>query len=768
MRFGQDGGWFSPLFGLRPGRYAVLVLLAGALAAAGAAQGQTATETVVLSFANFPKGANPYAPLLRGTDGGLYGTTYEGGAENAGTVFELGAAGYKVLYSFKGGADGANPYSGVIQDSSGDLYGTTYQGGAANAGVVYRVTPSGQEKVLYSFTGGADGGHPYAGVLADSASTLYGTASTGGAGNAGVVYKVTLSGQETVLYSFTGKADGGNPYGGVMADAEGDLYGTTYGGGADLAGVVYKLTPSGTETVLHTFGKANEGGKPTAGVVRDSAGDFYGTAATVVYKLGAGGQYTVMAHLDCPTGGDAWAGVVLDAAGNIYGTTGVELPACLESSPALFGVVFKVDTAGQLKALYRFPGPPKMQNAVGNGPNAGVVLDSEGSLYGATPYSGAGGMVYKLDAAGQESALYSFSAARGGTEPIAGVIRGSTGNLYGTTRSGGAANEGAVYKADATGHETVLYSFLGGSDGADPESAVALDSAGNVYGTTRGGGAADAGVVYKVDTTGQETVLHTFTGGADGGLPNGVVLDADGNIYGTTLAGGAASQTGVQEGVVFKVDPSGQETVLYSFTGLSDGGAPIGGVIRDPAGELYGTTSEGGLGAGVIYRLSPSGDETVLYTFTGGSDGGSPFGGVTFDPAGNLYGTASGYGGPHGGGVVFELDTAGQYAVLYTFTGGDDGSTPEAGVVRDPAGNLYGTTYYGGAAGCGVVYMVDPTGQETVLHSFTGGADGANPQAGVLRDAESNLYGTTPWGGRGAHVGVDFPGAGVLYKIVLQ
>jgi uncharacterized repeat protein (TIGR03803 family) len=132
---------------------------------------------------------------------------------------------------------------------------------------------------------------------------------------------------------------------------------------------------------------------------------------------------------------------------------------------------------------------------------------------------------------------------------------------------------------------------------------VVVDRAGNVYGTTYSGGTADAGVVFKVDTSGHETVLYTFTGGADGGSPNGVILDAAGNLYGTTFGGGAASQTGAQEGVVFKVDPTGQETVLYSFTGLSDGGAPTAGLVHDPAGNLYGTTGSGGLGAGVIFKV---------------------------------------------------------------------------------------------------------------------------------------------------------------------
>jgi uncharacterized repeat protein (TIGR03803 family) len=222
---------------------------------------------------------------------------------------------------------------------------------------------------------------------------------------------------------------------------------------------------------------------------------------------------------------------------------------------------------------------------------------------------------------------------------------------------------------------------------------------------------------------------------------------------------------------VFKLDSSGQYTVLYTFTGGADGSQPNGGLILDSAGNLYGTTREGGLGAGVVYKLDPSGQETVLYSFTGGADGGDPFAGVIPDAAGNLYGTTAGYGqladGNQGSGVVFELDAAGDYTVLYTFTGGSDGGAPEGRLVRDQAGNLYGTTNSGGtpelqigcSSGCGVVYELNPSGQETVLLSFNW-ADGASPEAGVIRDAAGNLYGTCLDGGTA--------GSGVLYKLKPQ
>src|SRR5579871_299948 len=193
--------------------------------AIGIVQAQTAVEHVIHTFGNFPKGATPYGTLIRDNSGNMYGTTYEGGSANLGVVFKLDKAGYQVLYSFKGGTDGANPYAGVTLDSAGNLYGTTYYGGTANAGVVYKLDPLGNETVLYTFSGGADGANPYAAVMVDSAGNLYGTTVNGGAAQVGVVYKINPSGQETVLYNFTGGSDA-NPYGGVIADPAGNLYGT--------------------------------------------------------------------------------------------------------------------------------------------------------------------------------------------------------------------------------------------------------------------------------------------------------------------------------------------------------------------------------------------------------------------------------------------------------------------------------------------------------------------------------------------------------------
>ena len=714
-----------------------------------------AGDIVLHNFAAPHRGTNPFAGVIRDQAGNLYGTTGFGGIANRGVVFKVDTEGQEtVLYSFNGGADGAVPEASVIGDGAGNLYGTTNSGGASNAGVVFRLDAMGQETVLYSFTGGSDGGYPYSGVIRDAAGNLYGTTTYGGGAGLGVVYKVDATGHETVLHSFTGAADGGHPNAALTLDAKGNLYGTTVNSGAGFGGVVFRMDPVGNETVLHSF-SGEDGVEPYGGVIGDGAGNLYGTTFYggasnngVVYKLDAKGNETVLYNFTGGAdGGEPQVGVIRDAEGNLYGTT---LFGGGGDCPYGCGVVFKLDAAGQQSVLHTFTGGADGANGYAD---PGLICDEEGNLYGTTSNGGgpaSAGVVFELDPGGQESVLYTFPGASDGANPNAGVIGDGKGNLFGTTYSGGPANAGVVYQLDATGHETILYRFTGGADGANPNAGVIRDAEGNLYGTTVYGGIG-YGVLYQVNAAGMETVLHAFTGGPDGANPYaGVIRDSEGNLYGTTSAGGFANA-----GVLYKVNAAGNETVLYFFLGGPDGSGPRAGVIRDMAGNLYGTTVNGGASsAGVVYELHANGLETVLHSFAAGSDGANPYSGLIGDASGNLYGTTYA-GGASNAGVVYKVDvTNKRETVLYSF-GNANGANPMSGVTSDSAGNLYGTTVNGGAAGAGVVYKLDSTGQETLLYSFKGGTDGANPLAGLILDSASNLIGTTFNGGNG-HVGLVF------------
>ena len=293
-----------------------------------------------------------------------------------------------------------------------------------------------------------------------------------------------------------------------------------------------------------------------------------------------------------------------------------------------------------------------------------------------------------------------------------------------------------------------LYRF--GGTGGGPYADLILDQAGNLYGTTRDGGTDGYGTVFKLTRNDagswSERVLHSFTNGPDGSNPvGGVISDAAGNLYGTASAGGSSAS-----GVVYELKPSNggwTETVLHTFGPGRDGSGPFAGLIFDSSSNLYGTTVYGGAsGDGVVYELHANGLETVLHSFISGPDGANPYAGLTGDASGNLYGTTY-FGGPSNAGVVYKVNLATKHeTVLYIFSGAN-GANPESGVIIDSAGNMYGTTVNGGAANAGEVYELNPIGQETLLHSFTGGTDGANPVAALIRDSAGNLYGTASNGG---------------------
>jgi len=412
-------------------------------------------------------------------------------------------------------------------------------------------------------------------------------------------------------------------------------------------------------------------------------------------------------------------------------------------------------------------------------PDAGLIQDAAGNLYGTTAYGGAHnvGTVFKLDRTGLETVLYSFCSAANcadGSYPKTGLIRDAAGNLYGTTTQNGAYNKGMVFKVDSTGNETVLYSFCSGGppcvDGQYPTSGLIQDAAGNLYGTTDNGGANNSGAVFKIDSTGHETVLYSFcsaTGCRDGLDPwAGLIQDAAGNLYGTTVLGGVNGY-----GTVFKVDTTGHETVLYSFCSVggancTDGAQPYAGLIQDAAGNLYGTTLGGGNqnsacmsaygGCGTVFKVDTTGHETVLYSFcsvlsgANCTDGESPWATLVRDTAGNLYGTTGGGGnyysrcGTYGCGTVFKLDTTGQESVLYNFcSAGDanctDGWLVEVGLIQDAGGNLYGTTYGGGTNLGGTLFQLAPT-------TFTVGGTAVSVSPGAISGNTSTIT-LTPSGG---------------------
>jgi uncharacterized repeat protein (TIGR03803 family) len=410
-----------------------------------------------------------------------------------------------------------------------------------------------------------------------------------------------------------------------------------------------------------------------------------------------------------------------------------------------------------------------------------------GLIIGAAAFTAGAGFAPAQSA---ETLLYRFKGGTDGSTPVANLIFDSKGALYGSTYAGGTLGYGTVFKLTppAPGHpqwtETVLYSFKGGSDGTNPQAGLIIEKNGALYGTTVIGGSKNSGTVFKLTppdvghSQWTETIVHSFDGN-DGGNPSGLIFDSKGALYGTTFAGGTLGY-----GTVFKLTPptpghpQWTETVLYRFKGGSDGATPPAGLVFDSNGALYGATFVGGSkNSGTVFKLTPPDaghsqwTESVLHSFGNENDGASPYAGLIIDRSGALYGTTV-RGVFFDRGTVFKLTppaaghTQWSESVLYSFKVGPDGSMPEANLIFDSKGALYGTTFEGGTLGYGTVFKLTPPApghtqwSETLLHLFVASpSDGQLPQAGLILDSKGTLYGTTAFGGTSnCHFGTCFYG----------
>jgi uncharacterized repeat protein (TIGR03803 family) len=761
-----------------------------------------AASPVFVPVANFPSPPNrTQAGLVSDGAGNWWGTTRLGGISNLGTVFKInestGAITTVVSFSFSPTANnrGGGPSAGLVSDGAGNFWGTTSFAGANNGGTVFKVSASsGAMTTVVDFaynatTGDNRGTGPAAALVSDGAGNFWGTTQYGGASNAGTIFEVNAStGAVTTVVDFANSTTGGNrganPVAALVSDGAGNFWGTTQNGGANNLGTIFEVNAStGAIITVVDFAGADAGGDnrgalPEAPLVSDGAGNLWGTTFSggfndwgTVFEIdqSTGAITTVVDFSGGDDGGFPTAGLVKDGAGNFWGTTG-------NGGINNGGVVFELNASTwELTTVAEFVNATTGNNR-GSDPTAGLVNDGAGNFWGTTYLGGAGGggTIFEINAGtGTITTVADLGYAPLGQQIVSGLVSDGAGNLWGTAYMGGLSGVGTIFKINESTLAITKTADFGGAATADPGGtfpygALVSDGAGNLWGTTQDGGAIGAGTIFEINAnTGAINTVANFanstTGDNRGGLPTGgMVSDGAGNLWGTTQYGGINGY-----GTVFKFNIStGTITTVVDFasseTGDNRGGSPAAGLASDGAGNFWGTTPNGGAGdSGTVFEVNAStGAITTVVDFTnsetGNNRGGTPQAGLVSDGAGNLWGTTLN-GGASDAGTVFKVNASnGAVTTVVDFTGADTGdnrgANPFAGLAGDGAGNLWGTTGDGGANGNGTIFEVNAnTGAITTLFDFTG-STGSVPGASSessLSLTPSGFFGTTAIGGAG-------------------
>jgi uncharacterized repeat protein (TIGR03803 family) len=580
--------------------------------------------------------------------------------------------------------------------------------------------------------GSANPANPAGGLVQDAAGGLYGTSFAGGNYGLGSVFAMDTSGDMAVLASFNG-SNGANPRGTMLIDSSLNLYGVTYGGGRSNAGTIFKITNVGfpNVTVLHDF-YADPGQNPYAGLMRGADGNFYGTTESysTVFRITPSGVFSNL------TTSFGMNGQTLDSllaqgsgvyGGNLYGVAG--LKGFSAQGGAVLSVVTNGTQAGTFAAFGGSSGDKPFSGLVPWGSNSYVGTAAAGGAYGM------GTLFFVTNAGATLSPGISFNGTNGAYPYAPPLVVGS--NIYGGTAAGGAYGQGVLFKYNVK-NGTLATTSLAGTNGSGVYGQMILGKDGYIYGTTRFGGAYARGTVFRMDTNGNLTTISSFGPPAVlQQLYSGVIQAADGNYYGVTIP---TSANGFS--TIYQLAPGGAlstfATVINYYNGVSDSA-----VMQANDGNFYATAYSGGdNNQGAVIRITPAGSASIIFSFNG-SDGANPFAGLIQGSDGLLYGTTVN-GGPVLG-TVFGMTTNGVLQTGADF-GGTRGANPYAPLIQGQDGAFYGTAYAGGTNNLGTVFRFTSDGLLTGLYSFSG-PDGANPRGGLIQGADGFLYGTTTYGG---------------------
>jgi len=686
---------------------------------------------VVYRFATGP--GSPAGTLVQGSDGWFYGTTVGGGEFGFGTIYRVSASGESErLYSFSGGADGGGPPAGVIQGSDGAFYGSTTSGGDFGVGTIFRFDPAGTLQSLHSWGGAGEPDSLLTPLLQASDGKLYGVTFN----SVTVAFRIDpVTGVYEELHRFDYSNEGTRGMS-LIQGSDGFFYGTLYEGGIGAnnltrgGGAVYRMDSSGNVTVLHQFTPgSHDEYKPGNALVQAADGNFYGILAIsgvdgygAMYRMDAGGTVTVLRVFDTQ---------VLQPHGSLP-----YLPPLVQAADGFFYIksssstqgnggatLLRLDTSGGMTVVHQFDWPFTCASC-----DSGLTIGVDGLLY-STTYSS----VYRVSTAGAYEVVNGTMFSNiDGSIPTMGPTRGADGALYGTTRDGGANGFGVLYRLDTNGMLTTLHSFEGNE--VVMPGPLTLGSDQWLYGTSQQGGASGCGTIFRANASGTIEVLHEFDC-TDGAVPLFALLEAtDGNWYGITQGGGTSNL-----GTIYRLGWDGTFTTLISFEDWN-GAWPAGLVQSTNDGLLYGTTALGGdNGAGTIFRIDLSGSHEVLYSF-GGDDGDSgPSTGFAQTADGKLIGLTD-YGG------AFSMTTDGVFTHLSWFDYADTGYLPYGPPSVAADGRLYATLSASDTA-WGTIVRIDDDGALTVVHRFEDELSGLTPNAGLAVGGDGLAYGTTSGGG---------------------
>ena len=667
----------------------------------------------------------PSSNLIQASDGRLYGMTPLGGSSGNGVIFSFdpSSSSYSKRKNFDG-INGAGPYGSLVQTSNGMLYGTTYGGGSHSLGVIFSFNPSTSTYTKLRDFDNTGGSNPHGSLVQATNGKLYGMTYNGGSNGYGVIFSFDPSSSTyTKLKDFDG-ISGAYPYGGLMQAGNGKLYGMTSSGGSSGNGVIFSFDPSSsTYTKLKDFDGTNGAYPYGGGLIQATDGKLYGTTyeggindAGVIFSFDLSSSvYTKLNDFDHQTGGGP-TGIIQASDGRLYGATAHGGDLC--------GIIFSFDPHSFIfTSLKKF----NCTDAGYPSPDGSLMQASNGKLYGMTAHGGSGddGVIYSFDpTATIYTKLRDFGANENGSNPSGSFIKANDGKLYGLTFGGGNLGYGVIFSFDPSASIYKKLMEFDHAGGSYPQGSLTQASNGKLYGTTYTGGSNGAGVIFSFDLSSSTyTKLKDFD---NANMPGGSLVQAsDGKLYGMANSGGSSGY-----GFIFSFDPSSSTFTQLKDFNFTNGAYPTGNLIQATNGKLYGMTAYGGSSEmGVLFSFDPSSSTYTNLKDCDETSGAYPSGSLIKANNGKLYGMTP-YGGSSGNGVIFSFDpSSSTYTKLKDFDG-TNGSNPFGDLMQSGNSKLYGMTSAGGSSGNGVIFSFDLSSSTITKLKDYNGANGAGAGVG--------------------------------------